>query len=554
MKVAAIIAEYNPFHNGHAYQLQKVRELSGADFIIALMSGDWVQRGEPAIVDKYIRTEMALSCGADLVLELPLAAATGSAGDFALGAVAILEKLGCVDELWFGGESDDMEMFESVSEILAEEPPAYIALLRKYMSEGKNFPAAREMAITEMLTAGMTFENVPAEKAAGVENAFGVKKTVGKKKNIGEKELRAFLRGSNNILGLEYCLAIRKIENAGGEYSTHPIRPHVLKRNGDAYKETRLQNTFASAMAIRQAMIESEALQGLTKERRGELLTGADDICKAWERQIPSKVFPLLAQYIEERGILVPEDFSDMLSYQLLREDKESITRYKDISQDLGNRLIAAGASFTTLPEFAGLVKTRNKTQTAVQRALVHILLQLSDDREKLLDPHYVRVLGFSQESGVNTVKVQSAQADAVKEQSAQADSAKAQKARTDAVKTQSYRTDAVKAQRKEKNIHILPAEDEASNRSGGDAATDSATDAKVGQMAENVKKSDVKRLLHAIKKKGQIRLVTKASRLKGEDSGEEIFAAELYEMTRARKKGDEVRPELSRSLCIVEG
>ena len=149
MKTVGIIAEYNPFHKGHAYQLQKAKELSGADYAVIVMSGDFVQRGYPAIVDKYVRAEMALRAGADLVIELPVSYAVGSAEAFAQGAVSVLEALGCVDFLCFGSESGDLDTLLSYAWLFEEEPPAYRAFLQDFLRQGFSFPAARSRAAEE---------------------------------------------------------------------------------------------------------------------------------------------------------------------------------------------------------------------------------------------------------------------------------------------------------------------------------------------------------------------------------------------------------------------
>ena len=145
MNVTAVIAEYNPFHNGHLYQLRTIRE-QGADYIIIVMSGDFMQRGIPAIVSKYERCRMALSNGADLVFELPVYSALGSAEYFAQGAVSMLDKLGIVDVLHFGSESGDIALLTESAKIIAHETTSYKASLNNYLRQGISFPAARRLS------------------------------------------------------------------------------------------------------------------------------------------------------------------------------------------------------------------------------------------------------------------------------------------------------------------------------------------------------------------------------------------------------------------------
>ncbi|MBR5969268.1 MAG: nucleotidyltransferase family protein [Lachnospiraceae bacterium] len=173
MKTAAVIAEFNPFHNGHTALLRKTRDRTGADYLVVVMSGDFVQRGEPAVMEKYTRARVALMNGADLVLELPHYYSLGSAEYFAKGAVSLLNRLGCIDALVFGSECGDLAPLEKLAQILAEEPPAFQVHLQEYLKEGDDFPTARTKALAFCLTEE-------------------------------EKPLAALLTQPNNLLGVEY--------------------------------------------------------------------------------------------------------------------------------------------------------------------------------------------------------------------------------------------------------------------------------------------------------------------------------------------------------------
>ena len=178
MKVAGIIAEYNPFHKGHQYHIEETRKQTGADYVIAVMSGDYVQRGEPAIADKYMRTRMALSGGADLVIEMPVIYATASAEYFATAGIGILDRLGCVDYLSFGSEWADVEDYSSYATLFLEEPEEYRQILQEQLKRGKSFPEARAFTAGKLL-----FDSKPE---TAVE----------------------FLKEPNHILGLEYIKSI----------------------------------------------------------------------------------------------------------------------------------------------------------------------------------------------------------------------------------------------------------------------------------------------------------------------------------------------------------
>ena len=147
MKIVGLITEYNPFHNGHQYHIEKAKEVTGADTAIAIMTGDYVQRGTPAIMPKYIRAEMALKCGVGAVFELPVCYSTGSAELFAMGAVSFLDSLGIVDSICFGSECNDLDGLQKIADILYEEPEEYKSLLQNGLKNGHTFPAARQEAL-----------------------------------------------------------------------------------------------------------------------------------------------------------------------------------------------------------------------------------------------------------------------------------------------------------------------------------------------------------------------------------------------------------------------
>ena len=188
MKTVGLITEYNPFHKGHEYQIRYAREILGADYIVIAMSGDFVQRGAPALMEKHLRAEMALLGGADLILEMPVQTATASAEGFAAGGVSLLDGLGVVDELCFGSECGDTEALMNIAQILVKEPFEYRKLLQQNLRTGMSFPAARSSALIRYMR----------EKATSVHNTFGVS----------SEHIELILSSPNNILGIEYCKAL----------------------------------------------------------------------------------------------------------------------------------------------------------------------------------------------------------------------------------------------------------------------------------------------------------------------------------------------------------
>lgn len=357
-RTAAVIAEFNPFHCGHEWFLEQVRERSGARYILAVMSGDFVQRGVPAVYDKYLRTSMALAAGADAVIELPVAAAAGSARRFAEGAVAVLDAAGAVDELWFGSESGDDSLFTGAASLLSGESAGFQEEFRHFLKSGCTWPAARMEALRK---------TDPALASSGI------------------------LDQPNNTLGLEYCLALRR---AGSR-----IAPHTIRRTGEVHDaavpwrhhecssaENRASDSsrtpgdsmvFASASSLR-ALLEESSDPGILKGR------------------IPDSSLRLLQSPSCGAVPLTENDFSSMLIYELMKETPASLTQYLDLPEDLARRIIHLKSEFRSFRQFADLLKTRNTTRVQVNRALLHILLGITpEDFERAVHPKALRLLGF---------------------------------------------------------------------------------------------------------------------------------------------------------------
>lgn len=346
LHAVGIIAEYNPFHNGHAYHIKKAKELSGAAFAVVVMSGDFVQRGAPAIYDKYTRTAMALSCGADLVLEIPSVFASGSAEDFAACSVALLNGLGAVDTVCFGSESGDMEKLSAIATILANEPAVYSDELRKELKKGATFPEARNTALVSSGVVG--------------------------------KEDASILASPNNILGIEYLKAIYR-QNAS-------LTPLTITRNGSGYHDPLLMpDRFCSATGLRKALRESGEYE-------------ADNTVFAY---VPDPV----KLKIQESKPLYCDDFSLLLNSALLRWSMEGIpfNNFSDVSEELASRITKQLPDYHSYEEKINQLKTRQYTYTRVSRALLHIMLgttsQLTADGRRAGYAPYARILGFKKES-----------------------------------------------------------------------------------------------------------------------------------------------------------
>jgi predicted nucleotidyltransferase len=348
MKVAAIIAEYNPFHKGHLYQINTVKEQLGADYVIIVMSGDFMQRGIPALIDKYARCEMALLCGADLVFELPTYFALGSAEYFAKGAVSLIDKLGVVDFLHFGSECGDIAILEKCAHVIADESKEYRDILNKYLKEGNSYPTAREKAANAVLSTDTKTSNI--------------------------------FSTPNNILGLEYIKALIQRKSN--------IEPMTVTRKGEGYSSENIEvssEQFASANAIRTA-----------------LKNNSTDL-NALKAHMPEKSFKILDRYANDgNSFLYLDDFSQVLLYKLLQtgKDKASFANFYDVGEQLSNTIYNNIMNFTTFDEFVLECKSKNLTYSRICRSLMHILLDMTHDESELLKGNdytqYARLLGFN--------------------------------------------------------------------------------------------------------------------------------------------------------------
>ena len=344
MKVNGIVAEYNPFHNGHVYQLQHAKNATGADYTIIVMSGNFMQRGAPALLDKFTRAKMALENGADLVLELPTCYAASSAEFFARGSVALFDKLGIVDQLCFGSECGDIEVLSRIAEIFYTEPEGYAESLRCNLKKGMSFPIARTWALLQYAPSLSDDKDV--------------------------------LSSPNNILGIEYLKALMSRKSK--------IRPFTTTRVGADYHDKRLGTNQCSAIAIRQSVAAGHDLSYLAS-------------------QMPNSAYELLCNSLLKQKPLFADDFSAALQYKLLTEYSEGYARYQDISSDLSDRIRNSLPSFAGYTSFCDLLKSKDMTYTRISRCLLHILLNMTKEEFETCKTEdyisYARVLGFRKDA-----------------------------------------------------------------------------------------------------------------------------------------------------------
>lgn len=347
MKVVGLITEYNPFHNGHLYHLQEAKKITGADYVVVVMSGNFLQRGAPAIVDKHTRTAMALLNGADLVLELPVFYATGSAEYFAMGSVSLLDKLGIIDSLCFGSECGDIEILSRIADVLLNEPEEYRTLLQAGLKQGLSFPAARSAALQGYLS-----DSFQSSAIAGT------------------------ISNPNNILGIEYIKALKKRNSL--------IKPYTISRISSNYHDTSLKESISSATALRSSILNTRDLRTLSN-------------------QVPKTVYQLLEEKYQKGFPVCENDFSSILKYKLLSQDCNSLTDYMDVSTDLALKMINHLNRYENFHQFAGLLKSKELTHSRITRVLFHILLDITKKSMKdYIERDYIqyfRVLGFRKNS-----------------------------------------------------------------------------------------------------------------------------------------------------------
>lgn len=361
MKIVGLITEYNPFHAGHLYHMQQARELTGADYCVVLMSGSFVQRGEPAIFDKYLRTKTALLAGADLVLEIPAAFSTASAHEFATYGVALLSAIG-VDAVVFGSECGQIEILKQAAYALNHESAEFQERLRKGLNAGLTYPQARAKALGETQAGGTRVENVEDFHAnTDVSNSH---------------IWSSILNSPNNILGIEYLRAAEDLHS--------PMEFYTISREGSGYHEDTLADAnFPSASAIRGIIRNS-----LSKDK---------DLLDILASHLPAVTHPA---YTGAVPVFV-DDFSGLLNATVLQ--MQATFSIADLSPELAARLTKPPYFPLSFEERIQALKTRQLTYTRVSRALLHLVLGMrEEDISRWKDEGYAlyaRILGFRRQS-----------------------------------------------------------------------------------------------------------------------------------------------------------
>ena len=360
MKILGIIVEYNPFHSGHLYHLFKAKEITGADYVVAVISGNFLQRGEPAIINKWARTKMALNAGVDLIIELPFVFSTQDANGFAFGAVKLLDSFQIIDYLCFGCETENLDTLCSVSNFLHIEPQKYKELIVYNSKNGYEFPRARSQALCEY------------HRIFGID---GLEK-------ISTLELSKLLKYPNNILALEYIKHLLNLKSK--------IKPIAIKRMGASYHQKNIKGKISSATSIR-----NEILNNLNPPKT-DLFMLNDKI----KSTIPPSGFSVLERELREgRGPITLDSYRQYILATLRRMSLDDISRIHGVTEGLENRIKKASLKAYNVEQLINSIKTRRYTRTKIQRIILHTMMNLTKEDITIFNkfgPLYARVLGFS--------------------------------------------------------------------------------------------------------------------------------------------------------------
>mgnify|MGYP000093436557 CR=1 FL=1 len=347
MNITGIITEYNPFHNGHKFHLEEAKKQTNCDGVICIMSGNFVQRGGPAIVDKWQRTEMALNNGVDLIIELPTFYAVSSAEFFAKGAVSILNSLGVVDNIFFGSECGDSKKLLEIAKVLVSEDSDFQNLLKRNLSLGLTFAKSREKSLIEYLN---------------------------------DEDINNIVTSSNNILGIEYIKSILKLNSK--------IKPYTINRINSGYNSLNVNDSICSASAIRNAL-KNNSLNTINYT-------------------MPKDTYDIINRVIESGFNLVyNEDFYQILSSIIIR-DKDNLTDYFEVNEGIENKIYNSIFKCHNIETLQNEIKSKRYTMTKISRTLNNIMLGIKGDdilkTKDLTNIPYVRVLAFN-EKGCEILK-----------------------------------------------------------------------------------------------------------------------------------------------------
>ena len=343
MKTVGLIVEYNPFHNGHLHHLLESKKITGSECAVAVMSGNFLQRGEPSLLDKWTRAKMAVDSGVDLVLELPFIFASSSAEYFASGAVRLLDSLGIIDSLSFGSELGETSILSDIANVLVDEPDLFKFFLKEFLDLGQSFPKARSLALIEF------FKSRDYEQLDVLEN---------------------ILYSPNNILAIEYMKSLKKINST--------IKPFTIKRTASNYHDKNISGSISSATSIREDFFTNNNLDNI-------------------RNVVPSATYKYMNDFLMKNTTFNDlHNFTDIFLYLFRLINYDKISFVNGVEEGLENRILRAFNNSNDLNYILKDISTKRYTMTRIKRILIHALIDLDKDtfdRLNKIGPKYIRVL-----------------------------------------------------------------------------------------------------------------------------------------------------------------
>lgn len=328
--ISGIICEYNPFHHGHNALIEQTRR-KGATHVVAVLGGNFMQRGEPACFEKGIRAKAALACGVDLVLELPLPWAMARAETFAIGGVFLLHQLGCVDRLAFGSEHGDLAALSTLADTLLS--PAFSQSLSSFLAAGKPFASARQKAV---------------EKLCG-------------------SDIASLLEHPNNILGVEYCKALRLLRSS--------IHPETMARLGAGYHDVMSSDCYPSATQLRNMLKENLHVD--------------------FSPYMPQAAAELFRKESKAGRVASIQRLETAILAHLRTLSRKDLARLPDVSEGLENRLWDGIRQAATLDELYACIKSKRYSHARIRRIVLSAFLGITS-QDTRSPPPYLRVLGMN--------------------------------------------------------------------------------------------------------------------------------------------------------------
>ncbi|MGV8152762.1 MAG: nucleotidyltransferase [Alkaliphilus sp.] len=349
MRVLGLITEYNPFHNGHLYHLQESLRVTRSTHCVAAMSGNFLQRGAPAMLHKWARAEMAVASGVDLVLELPTVYACSSAEIFSYGSVSLLHKMGIVDAICFGSEEGNLEYMSKIAHVLVKSPDFFNARIRNYLKRGLPFVVSRSNALLDYFKTHNSFTDSEIN------------------------HIEQLLQNPNNILSIEYLKAVIKLDSH--------ITPYTILRKKSDYHSKTIASDVCSATAIREHLENAKKLHEL-------------------KNVMPAKSFSILKENINNKiGPIFSHNLEDIIFSLFRRESADFLKQFFDVNEGLNNKIYRCASNTNNIYDFYNCIKSKRYTLTRIQRIAMHVLLNIKKKDIVIFKdagPQYLRVLAFN--------------------------------------------------------------------------------------------------------------------------------------------------------------